>query len=355
MFFMQFSRFLFNTICGLLGYCLARHVILCPDGTIRTFAWRRETKRRKKDDLFLDDGNKMSLLDLPNLTLGCILEKLSASELCGMACVCSELRDICVSDHFWKKLMEKKWGRLMGAAATQEWKSHVDAMLMGRPSCGSKRRRSSSSRVAIDSVMYWYSNLESGKFWFSAQVKKNNIVSIRLGKSYYDAKVRYDSKTDTFEARTSAGLGRPAAEVNVTWQMLSPPLTDKESRVLHLSDSLQGLGPDYCFEIQWRKTEELPYEDIFSRVGWWLGFVGHLQNCHRTGNCCCLSHENVVLTFNRLLSESPPPAYMVVNRKNYRECGNEAKGFYGGLRNLDFALRLQRSLGTTNEEGHHRV
>lgn len=180
MFFMQFSRFLFNTICGLLGYCLARHVILCPDGTIRTFAWRRETKRRKKDDLFLDDGNKMSLLDLPNLTLGCILEKLSASELCGMACVCSELRDICVSDHFWKKLMEKKWGRLMGAAATQEWKSHVDAMLMGRPSCGSKRRRSSSSRVAIDSVMYWYSNLESGKFWFSAQVKKNNVMIDRL-------------------------------------------------------------------------------------------------------------------------------------------------------------------------------
>lgn len=62
-----------------------------------------------------------------------------------------------------------------------------------------------------------------------------------------------------FGRRTSAGLGRPAAEVNVTWQMLSPPLTDKESRVLHLSDSLQGLGPDYCFEIQWRKTEELPY------------------------------------------------------------------------------------------------
>lgn len=27
----------------------------------------------------------------------------------------------------------EEMGRLMGAAATQEWKSHVDAMLMGRP------------------------------------------------------------------------------------------------------------------------------------------------------------------------------------------------------------------------------
>ena len=132
--------------------------------------------------------------------------------------------------------MEKKWGRLMGAAAIQEWKSHVST-LMGRPSCGKRRRSSSSSPVAIDSVMYWYSNLESGKFWFCAQVKQRNVMIDRpmskkkkkrlinspfdikclwvfnsffglmqplyvgLGISYYDAKVRYDSKTDTFQAR----------------------------------------------------------------------------------------------------------------------------------------------------------
>ncbi|KAG2242783.1 hypothetical protein Bca52824_095378 [Brassica carinata] len=171
----NYISFFFNAICGLLGYCLARHAILRTDnGTRRIFAWRWETKRRKKDDLLLDDENKISLLDLPYLTLDCILEKLSASELCLMTCVCSELREKCVSDHLWEKHMEKKWGRLMGAAATLEWKSHVSAMSTERPSCGGKRRRSSSSS-SIGSVMYWYSNLESGKFWFPAQVR--NVVS----------------------------------------------------------------------------------------------------------------------------------------------------------------------------------
>ena len=50
-------------------------------------------KKKEKDDLFLDEAIKVSLLDLPDLTLDCILEKLSASELCAMACVCSELRE----------------------------------------------------------------------------------------------------------------------------------------------------------------------------------------------------------------------------------------------------------------------
>ncbi|CAH8371536.1 unnamed protein product [Eruca vesicaria subsp. sativa] len=134
----NYINFFLNTNCGLLiGSCFARYVILRPNGTTRKLPWRRETKRRKKDEI------KVSLLlDLHDSTLDCILEKLSASELCAMACVCSELRDKCVRDHLWEKQTKKKWGRLMGAAAIQEWKSHVSAMLMGRPSCG-KRRRSS--------------------------------------------------------------------------------------------------------------------------------------------------------------------------------------------------------------------
>lgn len=175
-----------NTICGLLVSWLAR-----------TLPWRSETKKKKKKP---EDENRMSLLDLPELTLDCILEKLSPSELCAMTCVCSELRDKCVSDHLWKNHMEKKWSRLMGEAAIKEWKSHVSTIMSclrnPNPSkrqwssrlvanlkpfswlssnigcCNDKR---SSSLAPVDSVMYWYSNLENGKFWFPAQVYNREV------------------------------------------------------------------------------------------------------------------------------------------------------------------------------------
>lgn len=43
-------------------------------------------------------GAEMSVLDLPELVLECILEKLPPSGLCNMAAVCSSLRDRCMSD-----------------------------------------------------------------------------------------------------------------------------------------------------------------------------------------------------------------------------------------------------------------
>ncbi|KAF3576507.1 hypothetical protein DY000_02035768 [Brassica cretica] len=78
--------------------------------------------------------------------------------------------------------MEKKWGRLMGAAAIQEWKSHVST-LMGRPSCGKRRRSSSSSPVAIDSVMYWNEMHMSLNYTNAASetpVKRDGFRSCRL-------------------------------------------------------------------------------------------------------------------------------------------------------------------------------
>lgn len=111
------------------------------------------------------------------------------------------------------------------------------------------------------------------------------------------------------------------------WQKLRPSLTDKESRVLHVSDCLQGLIPGDCFEIQWRKTKELRY-------GWWLGHVGHLRYCDSRHNCPCFSQETVVLEFRPFKRGSTPWGTMVVNRKIYRESGNEARGFYGGVRKL---------------------
>ncbi|XP_010508751.1 PREDICTED: F-box protein At2g41170-like isoform X2 [Camelina sativa] len=276
-----------NTICVLLLLIvswLARSTI--DHNWLRTLLRRTEAKRNKNQE----DENKMSLLDLPDLTLDCILEKLSPSELCAMACVCSELRDKCVIDHLWQKHMEAKWGRLMGDAATQEWKSHVATLMRclrssnqssSKPNWRSRfvaslkpfswlssnhgcdKRGSLSSYFApIDSVMYWYSNLENGKFWFPAQVYNRENGHVGFMMSCYDAKIRYDFKTDTFQAKYSAH-GRRAAEEKVTWQRLRPSQVDTKSRDLHVSDCLDGLRPGDHFEIQWRKTKEFPFGLFF--------------------------------------------------------------------------------------------
>ncbi|KAL0671653.1 hypothetical protein Bca4012_034357 [Brassica carinata] len=210
----------------------------------------------------------------------------------------------CVSDHLWEKHMEKKWGRLMGAAAIQEWKSHVST-LMGRPSCGKRRRSSSSSPVAIDSVMYWYSNLESGKFWFCAQVKQRNPLYVGLGISYYDAKVRYDSKTDTFQA----------SHVFYTCPTVckdSYPETVSRSNGEKTKSSLMVGG------LATWVTCDTATEDITALASLTVTFDA----------------ETVVLEFRPFKRGSTPWGTMVVNRKIYRESGNEARGFYGGVRKL---------------------
>ncbi|VVB02922.1 unnamed protein product [Arabis nemorensis] len=247
-----------------------------------------------------------------------------------MSCVCSELRDKCVSDHLWNNHMEKKWSRLMGDAAVKEWNTHVSTIMSCLRNPNPSKRHWSSRLVAnlkpfswlssnigccgderssflapVDSVIYWYSNLENGKFWFPAQVYNRENGHVGFMMSCYDAKIRYDYKTDTFQARYSAH-GRRAAEENVTWQRLRPTLVEAGSRDLHLSDCLEG---------------------------WWYGIVGHLQNCDGENNCRCHNDENVVMEFRQFRPESPWRT-TVINRKNHRETGNEENGFYGGVKKL---------------------
>ncbi|KAF5745008.1 F-box family protein isoform 2 [Tripterygium wilfordii] len=136
----------------------------------------------------------MSLLDLPELTLECILERLPPSGLCSMADVCMSLRERCVSNHLWEKHMKQKWGRLMGPAAHREWQWYLasrDSVNLGQgrqrglmkllsivwpfwwvrsrivDSTNNSKRR---SYLPVDSIMSWYLALETGKFWFPAQV-----------------------------------------------------------------------------------------------------------------------------------------------------------------------------------------
>ncbi|XP_047966318.1 F-box protein At2g26850-like [Salvia hispanica] len=290
----------------------------------------------------------MSVLELPDLVLECILEKLPPEGLCRMASVCTSLRDGCVSDHLWRKHMEGKWGGIFGAAAAKEWECFIASrkelsflngeklqkgvvgylwgLIRSGLSGGGGRRRS--SFTAVDSVMSKYLALESGKFWFPAQVynRENGHVGFML--SCYDAMLSYDRKTDTFNARYPAhGARASAVESGVTWDRFRAPLVHTSPHDLHISDCLHDLHPEDHIEIQWRRNKEFPY-------GWWYGVIGHLETCDGNASYCrCHDSDTVVLEF-RQYTPGSLWRQKFINRREHREEGNETDGFYGGIRKL---------------------
>jgi len=297
-----------------------------------------------------EETGEMSVLDLPELALECILERLPPAALCSTAGVCSSLRERCKSDHLWEKHMNQKWDRIIGPAAYREWQWYLASKTdsnyvkhgkqkglmrllaltwpfsLFKPKVDDTSRRRNS--LPVDSIMSWYLALETGKFWFPAQVynRENGHVGFML--SCYDAEVSYDSRTDTFQARYPPHGRRPIAiENGVPWERLRAPPVDTSPHDLHISDCLSELRPGDHIEIQWRRNKEFPY-------GWWYGIVGHLESCD--GNelyCRCHISDTVVLEFNQYTPGSRW-RYTAINRKDHREEGNEADGFYGGIRKL---------------------
>lgn len=304
------------------------------------------------------DGGRVYLLDLPDLALECILERLSPSGLCNMAGVCTSMRERCTSDHFWDKHMKQKWGKLIGAAAYREWEvQHVEATTSRRNSLSDQTKKKGgvfhslsgilpfyswvirpklqSSRVKkttttttlpVNSIMSLYLSLESGNFWFPAQVYNRENGNVGFMLSCYDAQLSYDSGTDTFQARYSP-YGRRTIEEHIPWDRLRAAPLDTPPHMLHVSDCLHDLKPGDHIEIQWRRSKEFPY-------GWWYGVIGHFELCDGNENHChCHYNDIVVLEFSQY---SPGSRWrqMMINRKDHREEGNEADGFYGGIRKL---------------------
>ncbi len=144
----------------------------------------------------------MSLLDLPELALEGILARLPAVSLAHMACVCQELRKRCRSNHLWEHLFQQKWARIAGPSAFREWQRHLSSQAeIGGATTVVDRSSSSSMRglwgwplsclwpfswlnlqgeepatnPPLNSLMAWYWALESGTFWFPAQVYNREV------------------------------------------------------------------------------------------------------------------------------------------------------------------------------------
>ncbi|XP_010922076.1 F-box protein At2g32560 [Elaeis guineensis] len=302
----------------------------------------------------VEETSGMTILDLPELALECILGKLSPAGLANMACVCSSLRDRCRSDHLWERHMREKWGRVIGRPARREWEWYISSrkgsLVSGGAMASLKRKgwmgsiscvwplswlkcklddgKRPSSPLPMDSMMSWYLVLESGKFWFPAQVynRENGHVGFLL--SCYDAELSYDRHADTFYARYPPHGRRPVnIEEGVEWDRLRAPPVDTPAHDLHVSDCLNDLCPGDHIEIQWRRNKEFPY-------GWWYGVVGHLDLCDGNENHCrCHKSDTIILEFNQYTHGSRWRR-AAVRRKDHQEEGNETNGFYGGIRKL---------------------
>ncbi|KAE8125163.1 hypothetical protein FH972_019997 [Carpinus fangiana] len=230
----------------------------------------------------VEEKDETSLLDLPDLALECILDRLSPAGLCSMSAVCTSLRDRCRSDHLWEKHIKRKWGRVIGDAAYREWQQWQAAAARKGPTLldqskekgffdslsgvcpfswfkpKSERINKSRCSLPVDSIMGWYLSLECGKLWFPAQVynRENGHVGFML--SCYDAQLSYDSRIDTFRARYSPH-GRRTTEETIQWDRIRAPPVDTPPHVLHVSDCLNDLKPGDHIEIQWRRKNEFPY------------------------------------------------------------------------------------------------
>ncbi|BFG30130.1 hypothetical protein CerSpe_164040 [Prunus speciosa] len=304
----------------------------------------------KVENVEEEDTPEMSVLDLPELVLECILERLPPDALFRMTGVCTSLRERCRSDHLWEKHMKQKWGRVIGPAAYREWQWHIASktdlvdvkqgkqkglmriLSLGWPFSWIRSRVDDHSQqrcsLPADSVMSWYLALETGRFWFPAQVynRENGHVGFML--SCYDAEISYDPCTDTFQARYPPhGRRAVAIENGVPWERLRAPPIETPPHDLHMSDCLNELQPGDHIEIQWRRNKEFPY-------GWWYGVVGHLESCDGNENyCLCHNSDTVVLEFNQYTHGSRWRCTNI-SRRDHREEGNEADGFYGGIRKL---------------------
>lgn len=169
-------------------------------GVISSLLASRVSPRKKESSSKVESvemESEMSVLDLPDLVLETILEKLPPEGLCRMASVCTSLRDRCISDHLWEMHIKNKWSRIVGPAAFEEWQcqnasgngpvfsnqgkqnglvgylTELWPFVLIRSSFSSVNKKS--NFPPPDSTMSWYFALESGKFWFPAQVYNREV------------------------------------------------------------------------------------------------------------------------------------------------------------------------------------
>ncbi|KAI4353076.1 hypothetical protein L6164_002051 [Bauhinia variegata] len=258
------------------------------------------TKKSTPDHIRNQQGSNISLLDLPESAMVSILSHLLPIDLCIMSQVCTSLRARCRSGNLWARLIKQKWGRVIGEVAYKEWQNHLtkpkkEKLLnqhiqngslgsiggvwpnicfgsfledFGYLSCSRKN----------NSMMFMYSSLESGKFWFPAQIYRGFML--------VNALLSYDSKTDKFRARHQY-RGWQFLGKSFTWDTVRLPPVETPPYVLHVSDCVDELKPGDHIEIQCRVNREMPYGTFeLSKLLFHKGKLSHASSLVKLKNHC---------------------------------------------------------------------
>ncbi|KAG9147570.1 hypothetical protein Leryth_007364 [Lithospermum erythrorhizon] len=183
----------------------------------------------------------LTLLDLPDSILECILERLPSEGLNSMAGVSTALRNMCISDHLWEKHMKQKWGEVIGPAAYRKWLCYI-ATQKEIAILESKKRK-----MAFDSFKNIWPLFKTRILRIMSIISLSSVDSVMANGhvgfmlSCYDAEVFYDCHTNTFTARFH---GRLVIEENIEWNRLRKPVIDSPPEFLHISSCLNDLKPN---------------------------------------------------------------------------------------------------------------
>lgn len=163
--------------------------------TLGFFKFAMSQENNSISKLNKQKDSKTSLLNLPDVVLDCILERLSPLDLCKVARVCTHLRNRSRSDYLWEKHIQQKWSRLLGEDTQHEWEWHrTNITKLFSKNVLVQHDLSASHEIITDvwpfrclrshlenygaltnlikncSKMALFICLETGRFWFPAQV-----------------------------------------------------------------------------------------------------------------------------------------------------------------------------------------
>ncbi|KAF7819129.1 F-box protein [Senna tora] len=299
-----------------------------------------------------EKGRSISLLDLPESILDCILKRLPPRDLYQMLHVCSWLRSRCRSNDLWENQIKQKWGKVIGPFARKEWQWHITKPNFhnGNGSMGSfagawpniwlasylQDSKHLTALLSHNFIMAFCFSLETGTFWFPAQIHQGSMLR--------DALLSYDRTTDTFKARKHDGNWQLLG-INIKWDNVRVAPLENSPYVVHVSHCLQNLKPGDYVEIQWRQNRENPFE-------WCHAVIGHLESCDENENPCQCHYSEMLVVEPKQYAHVSHMKRIMLSRK---ECGEEgvsymrrimlsrktsgeqsdtSGGFYGGIRML---------------------
>ncbi|KAK4408317.1 F-box protein [Sesamum angolense] len=169
--------------------------------------------------------------------------------------------------------------------------------------------------------MSWYLALESGKFWFPAQVYNRENGHIGFMLSCYDAELSYDQRTTLSKPDVNYKrvvlishknyLGKVIVLKFVVLMSRYPPHGRRASAIETGATWKHVMGMPITADVMIATLVEV------------LNYIPSLSDWLNT----------LVLEFNQYTLGSRWRR-TTVSRKDHREEGNEADGFYGGIRKL---------------------